>query len=223
MDISFFPAWALRLRTPRLELRPAREAEVLDLIELSGRGVHDPDTMPFVIPWTDRPSPERERGTLQHYLACWAELTAQRWRLPFAVYAGEECVGTQTVLAEDFAVLRTVETGSWLGKAHQGRGFGKEMRAAALHLAFECLGATHAVTGAFEDNAASLGVTRSLGYRPNGERLRVRRGSGTRELRFVMDLDGWSAAAALLSPTSATGVTADLLAQLGATELLTGR
>jgi hypothetical protein len=79
------------------------------------------------------------------------------------------------------------------------------------------------VTGAFEDNAASLGVTRSLGYRPNGERLRVRRGSGARELRFVMDLDGWSAAAALLSPTEATGVTADLLAQLGATEPLTGR
>jgi RimJ/RimL family protein N-acetyltransferase len=222
MDISFFPVWALRLRTPRLELRPAREAEVLDLVELSGRGVHDPATMPFVVPWTDQPPPERDRGTLQHHLACWAELTAQTWRLPFAVYAGDECVGTQTVLAEDFAVLRTVETGSWLGRDHQGRGFGKEMRAAALHLAFECLGATHAITGAFEDNAASLGVTRSLGYRPNGERLRVRRGTVARELRFVMDADDWSATASLLSPTEAVGVTSDLLAQLGATEPLTG-
>jgi RimJ/RimL family protein N-acetyltransferase len=131
------------------------------------------------------------------------------------VYVGDECLGAQTVLAEDFAVLRTVETGSWLGRAHQGRGFGKEMRAATLHFAFECLGATHAVTGAFEDNAASLGVTRSLGYRPNGERLCVRRGSVARELRFVLDAEGWSAATARLGPTEASGITPDLLAQLG--------
>lgn len=216
MDISFFPVWALRLRTPRLELRPAREAEVLDLIELSGRGVHDPSEMPFIVAWTDQPSPDRERGTLQHCLSCWVELGPQAWRLPFAAYAGDECVGAQTLLAEDFAQLRTVETGSWLGREHQGHGLGKEMRAAVLALAFEALGARRAESGAFEDNAASLGVTRSLGYRPNGDRARLRRGDSARELRFMMDREDWGGSAAREVQVEVEGATREVLAQLGA-------
>ncbi len=39
-------------------------------------------------------------------------------------------------------------TGSWLGRAHQGRGLGKEMRQAALHIIFAGLGAQQAVTRA---------------------------------------------------------------------------
>jgi RimJ/RimL family protein N-acetyltransferase len=59
----------------------------------------------------------------------------------------------------DFAVLREVHTGSWLGRRYQGHGIGTQMRAAVLHLAFEGLGAQHAAFGAFEHNAASLGVS----------------------------------------------------------------
>lgn len=215
MDISFFPVWAVRLRTPRLELRPAREAEVLDLIELSGCGVHDPDTMPFVVPWTDTPSPERERGTLQHYLGCWAGMSPQAWRLPFAAYAGDDCVGTQTLLAEDFGGRSTIETGSWLGSRHQGLGYGKEMRSAALRLAFDGLRAHRAVTGAFEDNQASLGVTRALGYRTNGDTLRARRGRPARVLNFVMDRADWPGSAAARVPVELEGMDEQVRAQLG--------
>ena len=42
------------------------------------------------------------------------------------------------------------------------------MRIATLHLGFLGLDALEASTGAFEDNLASLGVTRKLGYEPNG-------------------------------------------------------
>ncbi len=38
-------------------------------------------------------------------------------------------VGTQGVGAHDFAVLRQVSTGSWLGRAYQGQGIGTQMRA----------------------------------------------------------------------------------------------
>jgi hypothetical protein len=38
-------------------------------------------------------------------------------------------------------MLREFESGSWLGREHQGRGLGKEMREATLHLGFEGLGA----------------------------------------------------------------------------------
>ena len=49
------------------------------------------------------------------------------------------------------------------------------MRAAVVHLLFAGLGAEYALTGAFHDNAASLGVTRSLGYEEEGRRRALRR------------------------------------------------
>ncbi len=45
------------------------------------------------------------------------------------------------------------------------------MRAAVLALAFGPLRARAAITSAWHDNHASLGVSRALGYRPNGESL----------------------------------------------------
>ena len=71
--------------------------------------------------------------------------------------------------------------------AHQGQGIGKEMRAAMLHLASPASDAERANTGAFDDNAASLGVTRALGYRPNGERAHAVEGRRVRELLFALD------------------------------------
>ena len=50
-------------------------------------------------------------------------------------------VGIQHMAAKDFPVMRTVDTGSWLTLAEQRKGYGKEMRTAVLHLAFEELGA----------------------------------------------------------------------------------
>jgi RimJ/RimL family protein N-acetyltransferase len=95
--------------------------------------------------------------------------------------------------AADFPALREVRTGSWLGRAHQGRGIGKEMRSAVLHLAFEGLGAETARTDAWEDNLASLHVTRSLGYQEDGERRALRRGQPVRMLEFRMPRADWSA------------------------------
>ena len=65
-------------------------------------------------------------------------------------------IGQQDIDADGFAVRRVVSTGSWLGRDHQGRGAGKEMRAAVLHLAFAELGAERAETAAFADNPASI-------------------------------------------------------------------
>jgi RimJ/RimL family protein N-acetyltransferase len=90
-------------------------------------------------------------------------------------------------------VLGQFVTGSWVGRAFQGRGIGREMRAAALHLGFAGLGATRALTDAFADNAASLAVTRSLGYRPAGRHWMTRRGEPAEQLRFVMDRADWDA------------------------------
>ena len=74
--------------------------------------------------------------------------------LLFAVRVGGELVGTQGLHGRDFAVTQTVETGSWLGLAHQGRGIGTRMRQAVCAYAFDELGAAEVTSGAFLDNPA---------------------------------------------------------------------
>jgi RimJ/RimL family protein N-acetyltransferase len=93
--------------------------------------------------------------------------------------------------ANEFPSLRQFETGSWLGRDHQGRGLGRELREATLHLGFLGLGATLATTRAFDDNAPSLGVTHSLGYSPNGSTRGVRRGQLATTLAFELAIEDW--------------------------------
>ena len=60
--------WPLRhlvLRTPRLVLRPDDDAGLLELAEEAWLGVHPPELMPFVTPWSDASPEERALSTLQ--------------------------------------------------------------------------------------------------------------------------------------------------------------
>jgi RimJ/RimL family protein N-acetyltransferase len=158
----------LRLRTPALELRWPSLDDLGALAELAALGVHDPAVQPFMVAWTDASPDERALSTLQYHWSRWASWKPSDWVLELVVVRDGAVVGTQGIGGRDFALLREVSTGSWLGRHYQGRGIGTEMRAAVLHLAFEGLQAEHAVSGAFEDNAASLAVSRKLGYRDDG-------------------------------------------------------
>lgn len=104
---------------------------------------------------------------------------------------GAQPIGIQEVMATEFATLRTVETGSWLGLAHQGQGFGTEMRAAVLWLAFEGLGAQAALSGALEGNEASHRVSEKLGYEPNGEGPVAPRGIPVTEHHYLLRRERW--------------------------------
>jgi RimJ/RimL family protein N-acetyltransferase len=110
------------------------------------------------------------------------------------VLADGEVVGTQDLGGNDFAVTREVNSGSWLGRKHHGRGIGTEMRAAVLHLGFAGLGAETALSGAHTDNAASLGVSRKLGYVPDGLGRQAVRGRLEVEQRLRLDRATWAAA-----------------------------
>ena len=170
--------WPLRnlvLRTPRLELRPDDDEGLLELAEVAYGGVHDPATMPFLVPWTDADPRYLGRGVLQHFWRERAQLGPKRWALNLLIRHGGRVVGVQSMTAEEFATLRSVDTGSWLGLPHQRRGFGTEMRAAVLQLAFDHLGAREANSGAYSDNTASLTVSERLGYRRNGVKTQLRR------------------------------------------------
>lgn len=187
-----WPFFNLSITTPRLTLRYLDDDRSAALLELAASaGVHDPDFMPFTTSWTRFAPPYLQQQGMQHYWRLRADLKPEQWDLPFAVYDADHLVGLQSVGAKSFAVTRTVGTGSWLVKPAQGRGIGKEMRAAVLHLAFAGLGAHRAVTSAFADNAQSLGVTRSLGYADNGWDTDDREGKPARHLRFALERAEW--------------------------------
>ncbi len=146
-----------------------------ELIDVARRGVHDAGFMPFSVPWTDLDSPEFEQGALHFYWKSRAT-NPDSWNILFAVIVDGLVVGSTNLGAAGFPVLRWFETGSWLGREHQGQGIGTEMRTATLQLGFVGFDALMAGTGAFDDNGPSLGVTRKLGYEPNGIQHAERRG-----------------------------------------------
>jgi RimJ/RimL family protein N-acetyltransferase len=205
---QWWPLAGLRLTTPRLELRIPTDNDLIDLASLAAAGVHDPEVQPFSFPWTDAAPVDRARGTLQYQWSQRARWEPSKWSLDLVVVHDGAVVGTQAMTAADFAILREVATGSWLGQAHQGRGIGTEMRAAVLHLAFAGLGADYATSGAFTDNFASQRVSRKLGYVDDGIERQVRRGQPATILRLRLDREVWQATRTL--PVEISGLEACL-------------
>lgn len=184
-----WPLWGVELRTPRLVLRPDDDAGLLELVAEAHHGIHPPEEMPFGVPWTDVEPEVLVREGMKHH---WRSRSAWRpddWELQFLIRYEGKVIGAQSVRAQDFAITRNIETGSWLGRRFQGQGLGTEMRAAVLTFAFDHLGARTARSSAFEDNASSQGVSRKLGYRPDGTYVQVRRGKPATNVRLVITPD----------------------------------
>ncbi|GAB3532411.1 GNAT family protein [Arthrobacter tecti] len=163
-----WPLFDLELRTPRLRLALVRDEQLPEVVDAVLAGIHDPSVMPFSVPWTEAPREQLIRETAKHQWRQRCTVEPGNWTLNFAVEFEGRVVGMQDVSARDFALLRTVHSGSWLTQAVQGQGLGKEMRAAVVLFAFDYLNATAALSEAAEWNGASLGVSKSLGYRANG-------------------------------------------------------
>jgi RimJ/RimL family protein N-acetyltransferase len=171
---DLWPIFGLRVRQGDLELHALRDEDFPELVDLVLGGIHEPARMPFSVPWTDASPSELPARYLRHYWEQRSTTSPQRWSLDLVVRRNSEAIGVQGVSTENFLVTRTGETGSWLAQRFQGQGLGTRMRQAVDHLAFEEVTST-----AFTDNPASLGVSRKVGYRDNGE-WRVRRREGER-------------------------------------------
>jgi RimJ/RimL family protein N-acetyltransferase len=193
MIADVWPLYGLRLRTPRLELRVPDLDDLAALGERAAEGVHDPAVQPFLAPWTDTDPATRARNTIQFHWAMLGQWSPAKWTLQFVTVADGAVIGTQAIDAHDFAELREVGSGSWLGREHHGRGYGTEMRAAVLELAFAGLRAEFATSQAFEHNAASYGVSRKLGYVDDGIERHLVRGASTVGRRVRLDRAGWAA------------------------------
>ena len=172
MTSAYWPLFDLRITTPDLVLRPMREADLGTVSDLMPTDLElDPAATRYEI--SDE---HRGRGIITHqgYWKAYGTWQPSAWRLGFVVLSGSDVVGFQELEGNDFPLLRTVDTSSFLISSVRGRGFGKQMRRAVLALAFGPMEAAAAITSAWHDNHASLGVSRSLGYRPNGETLHAR-------------------------------------------------
>jgi RimJ/RimL family protein N-acetyltransferase len=175
MEHRYWPLFDLRIDSPDLTLRPMTEADQPAIADLLPDDVElDPAAIRYAT------GEERvTRGIVVHqaYWKGYGTWRPEAWRVNFAVSAAGQILGAQELEGNDFPALRTVDTASFLVPWARGRGYGKQMRRAVLALAFGPMGAQAAITSAWHDNHASLGVSRALGYQPNGESLDARGGS----------------------------------------------
>lgn len=211
MLADLWPTYRLRITMPGVRLRLPDAEELADLAELAGKGIHPPSERPFLTPWTDGSAQDRAESVLQGHWGQLSEWAVGDWRLGLGVFATTgEALGMVTLRAKDFPVVREVSTSSRLGLQHQGQGYGTQARVALLTLAFDHLAAEAALTEVFQDNAASQGVSRKLGYEPDGisrdargaevlvsDRLRLRRSLWQRLPYPRAQVDGADACAAM--------------------------
>lgn len=78
--------------------------------------------MPFLFPWTDAPAGELARITAAYPWRSRASRSWQEWSLQLGVRRHGTLLGCQSFETLNYLVTRTDETGSWLGRAHQGQG-----------------------------------------------------------------------------------------------------
>jgi RimJ/RimL family protein N-acetyltransferase len=172
---DLFPPLGLTIEAGPLVMRGISDEILPELCDLAVRGIHDPAAMPFYFPWTDAPLDQLARNTAAFHWRSRASFGPAEWGLHLAVFHEGRLVGTQGLDAADYLVTRTAETGSWLGREFQGLGIGTAMRQAICAFAFDHLDAAAITSGAFLDNPSSLGVSRKVGYQPNGIRRLKRR------------------------------------------------
>jgi RimJ/RimL family protein N-acetyltransferase len=171
------------------------------------RGVSDADLEPLLAvlpddlemnPANERfaglaPEPDRRRqvvGEIWKHRGAWSPGS---WCLDLAVEVDGRVVGMQALEGEEFPLLRTVDSFSWLATEVRGRGLATLMRVGVLTLAFEHLGAEVAVSSAVPDNAPSLAVSYRLGYVDNGL-SRSNGPTGMIDLRHVrLTREAWAA------------------------------
>lgn len=192
LRVTGWPLYDLMVRTPRLTLRYASDADLQSLAGSRAGMVLHPGEEPFDGDSTSYMSgPEAQWKAMAGERTARAKTSPDWWHLSFPVLVDGQLVGQQNITGVDFRELRTVTSFSFLARSHQGQGLGREMRAAVLHLAFAGIGAERAESDGFADNAASIGVSRALGYAPNGTMLAPRPSGSSLMLRFLLTRERW--------------------------------
>ncbi len=169
--------FALQVRCGDLELQAITDEDMPALVHLVQQGLHEPGRMPFAQPWTEAPADLLPHNCAAYWWSTRTSFSPERWTLDLLVRVNGEIVGVQGFNTIDYLVVRSGETGSWLGQRFQKRGIGTAMRKMMCALLFDHLDAQEITSAAFTDNPASLAVSRKVGYIENGT-TRVQRRPG---------------------------------------------
>lgn len=188
---TIWPIYDLLITTPRLTLKLPTELETVELARLAGKGIQDRASEPLHFAWFREPPPVVERKLLQFVFQTIANWEPENWELGLAVFHEAQPIGMQSIFSEHFGTTRGFGSSVWLGREHQGRGFGTEAGRAALKLGFDALGGQEAYVGAWADNAASIRVLEKLGYRPNGRYRRSSGGNVRIDVRMRLPREAW--------------------------------
>lgn len=189
-----WPLGGLSLASGPMTLRQPDSEELAALADVATAGIHAPDEHPFLTPWTELPPKERGLHVMQEYWESLAQWKPESWTLKLAVVVDARPIGLVSMSAKDYSVLREVRTGSWLGREFQRQGFGTSARTMLLSLAFEGLAAEFATSEVFQDNAASQGVSRRLGYHHDGISRDVLHGKAVVSDRLRLSRPDWFSA-----------------------------
>jgi RimJ/RimL family protein N-acetyltransferase len=167
---TVLPLLGLRITAGPLELRGVTDDLLGPLADLACGGIHDPEAMPFYVPWSLTPPPEMPLAVARYHWGKRAEFSPAKWTADLAVFWDGELAGAQGISTSEYLITRIGETGSWLGRRFQGRGIGTAMRRVICAFVFDHLDAEYVTSGAFTDNPASLAVSKKTGYVENGWR-----------------------------------------------------
>ncbi|MFI7364086.1 GNAT family protein [Streptomyces sp. NPDC050149] len=165
-----WPLTQLTLTTRDLVLRVPDDSQIDELAQVAANGIVPPGAVYFPQPWASGTAEQAARNVVQNHWWARGDWHEDNWRLLLVVLHDGQVIGQQNLSAHDFRVTHEARTGFWLGRRLQGHGFGTQMRAAALHLAFASLGAERVISTAFADNTASRRVSEKFGYESNGVR-----------------------------------------------------
>ncbi|GAA2260478.1 hypothetical protein GCM10010145_31770 [Streptomyces ruber] len=185
MSHLHWPLAGLTVSAGPLLLRSPVLAECHALADEAAHEPHDP-TVPFLAGPADDAA-RRGRRTLQHLWGEWALFQPQRWSLTLAVLVDGVLAGLHNTRARGFPRRGTVQHGLWIVPSWRGRGIGTLAHAAALHLAFDGLGAHRAFLDTAADNHASLTIAAKLGYEQCGAAVTSLAPGNIRMLRLTAD------------------------------------
>src|SRR4051794_41392337 len=186
---ELWPPFGLVVRSGDLTLSPVTDEDLPGLVDLVRSGVHDPGTMPFAFPWTDRPPEEVAPEFARYHWRTRASFTPQDFHLDLAVRERGGLVGVQGFFATDYPVTRSAETGSWLASRYQGRGIGTRMRQAVCALLLGHLGATQGTSTPFLDKPPSPAGSGRAGSRHTDTTRVARRGALALRARLRLGAD----------------------------------
>lgn len=169
---EIWPPYALTISCGNITLSPVRDSDLPELAALAAGGV-TAHPGAFIVDWDQGTAEEVARNLATYHWRTRGAINPEEWTLELAVRVGGEAVGVQSAGARAFAKRRTVGTGSWLSRNHQGHGIGTRMRQAIAVACFDHFGARELVTSYFSGNDSSRRVSEKVGYVDNGSLIDV--------------------------------------------------